>query len=307
MKRTTLTALVALGIVAAAPVALSVGSANGVAPAIATADHATATTDPDNSGNPHLLTFDVDWHLVGGAAPTSLKSVLPAGWQDHFELTATATGGTGSPMSARCTYTGEQLNCVYENHGNDHADGMMILPKPGTTYTVMVAGVPTGWKVEATTIGTFPGAKGCPKHEGKGAKNNQNNGQGNNQNNGQGNGQNNGQNNGQGNAYGQSNGQGNAYGQNNGQGNGGGSPQTSARPDREKCVHTVVITQQAAAATTTTTAPAVTTTTVVKSMPVTGSDTTMAAALLALGLVGLGCGTVLLARRRPAVELGDHS
>lgn len=295
MKRTTLTALVALGIVAAAPVALSVGSANGVAPAIATADHATATTDPDNSGNPHLLTFDVDWHLVGGAAPTSLKSVLPAGWQDHFELTATATGGTGSPMSARCTYTGEQLNCVYENHGNDHADGMMILPKPGTTYTVMVAGVPTGWKVEATTIGTFPGAKGCPKHEGKGAKNSQNNGQGNNQNNGQGN------------AYGQSNGQGNAYGQNNGQGNGGGSPQTSARPDREKCVHTVVITQQAAAATTTTTAPAVTTTTVVKSMPVTGSDTTMAAALLALGLVGLGCGTVLLARRRPAVELGDHS
>lgn len=264
MKRSTLTALAALGLAVAVPVALSVGSANGIAPAMKPADKPTETSDPaDRGGNPHLLTFEIDWHLSTGASPASLDAILPDGWQDDFELRAAATGGQGSPMSANCTYSGNEMQCVYVNHGNENEDkGMMILPKPGTTFTVMVDGVPAGWTVDASTVGTFLGETSCPKLKDR-------------------------------------------------------TPDTTesaalrivdSKASREDCVHTVRITQTAAAPTTT--AAGSTTTSVASEppLPVTGSDETLAAALLALGLVTLGFGTHRMVRRRPALvqDSGDN-
>ena len=259
MKRTTLTALTALGLAVAVPVALSAGSANGIAPAMKPAASTTETSETsdtvDRGGNPHLLTFEIDWELSTGASPASLDAILPDGWQDDFELRAAATGGQGSPMSANCTYSDDVMQCVYVNHGNENEDkGMMIQPKPGTTLTVMVDGVPTGWTVDTSTIGTFLGETVCPKLKDR-------------------------------------------------------TPDTTEsaalrivdKPSREDCVHTVRITQAASAPTTT--APAGSTTTSVASeapLPVTGSNETLAAALLALGMVTLGFGTHRMVRRRPA-------
>jgi hypothetical protein len=264
MKRSTLTALAALGLAVGVPVALSVGSASGIAPSVQPADKPTETSDPaNNGGNPHLLTFEIDWHLSTGTSPASLDAILPDGWQDDFELQATATGGQGSPMSATCTYDGDELQCVYVNHGNENEDkGMMVLPKPGTTYTVAVEGVPTGWTVDAATVGTFLGETSCPKLKDR-------------------------------------------------------TPDTTesaalrivdGKASKEDCVHTVRITQTAAAPTTT--AAGSTTTSVASEppLPVTGSDDTLAAALLALGLMTLGFGTHRMVRRRPALvqDNGDN-
>jgi hypothetical protein len=265
MKRTTLTALAALGLAVGVPVALSVGSANGIAPAVQPADKPTETSDPaDKGGNPHLLTLGIDWHLSTGSSPASLDAILPDGWQDDFELRATATGGQGSPMSATCTYNGDELECVYVNHGNENEDkGMMILPKPGTTVTVVVEGVPTGWTVDASTVGTFLGETVCPKMKDR-------------------------------------------------------TPDTTesaalrivdAKASKEDCVHTVKITQTAAAPTTT--AAGSTTTSVASEaplpLPVTGSNDTLAAALLALGLVTLGFGTHRMVRRPAFVQDDDDN
>lgn len=269
MKRSTLTALAAVGLAVAVPVALSVGSANGIAPAMKPADKPTETSDPaEKGGNPHLLTFEIEWHLSSGASPASLDAILPDGWQDDFELSATATGGQGSPMSASCSYVGDDLMCEYQNHGNGNGNGndggMMILPKPGTTFTVMVEGVPTGWTVDASSVGTFLGATACPKLKDR-------------------------------------------------------TPDTTesaalmivdGKNDHEHCVHTVTIKQAAAAPTTSTTAAGSTTTSVASEapLPVTGSDDTLAAALLALGLTALGFGTHRMVRRRPALvsDSGDE-
>lgn len=264
MKRTTLTALTALGLAVAVPVALSAGSANGIAPAMKPADSTTETSGTvDRGGNPHLLTFEIEWELSTGASPASLDAILPNGWQDDFELRAAATGGQGSPMSANCTYSDDAMQCVYVNHGNENEDkGMMILPKPGTSFTVMVDGVPAGWTVDASTIGTFLGEVSCPKAKDR-------------------------------------------------------SPETTeseglrivdSQSSREDCVHTVRITQNASAPTTTAAAGSTSTSVASEApLPVTGSDETLAAALLALGMVTLGFGTHRMVRRRPALvqDRGD--
>ena len=41
--------------------------------------------------------------------------------------------------------------------------GLVLPGKPGTEYTVEVAGVPDGWTVDASTIGTFLADDTCPK------------------------------------------------------------------------------------------------------------------------------------------------
>ncbi|MFZ9628135.1 MAG: hypothetical protein ACO3C1_02150 [Ilumatobacteraceae bacterium] len=117
-------------------------------------------------GNPHVVMFTVEWELSTGAAPTDLDAVLPTGWRDHFVLEALGRPGEGGETSATCTYAAgaEVISCEYMNAGgHEMAHGMNVPRSPSAMYSVTVDGVPTGWTVEADTVGEFGMRAECPK------------------------------------------------------------------------------------------------------------------------------------------------
>ena len=113
------------------------------------------------TGNPRRMLFDVQWVTADGVVvETALDDVLPDGWRDDFALTASGERGT-----VDCSYPpgSDDLECVYVNPGHGDEPGLVLPGKPGTGYTVEVAGVPDGWTVDTATIGAFLADDTCPK------------------------------------------------------------------------------------------------------------------------------------------------
>lgn len=113
------------------------------------------------TGNPRRMLFELDW--IDSAGEPYLgdpDAVLPQGWRDDLELTASGERG-----SASCVFPAGQdlLVCTYDNPGHGDQPGLVLPGKPGTTYTVDLAGVPEGWALDADTVGTFVADDTCPK------------------------------------------------------------------------------------------------------------------------------------------------
>lgn len=136
-----------------------------------TTDPATTTTvhGGEGGGNPNVLTFIVDWRLADGSVPASLAATLPIGWEAAFALAADGTTGEGAATSADCTYpTGsDTMTCTYSTPGHGGVTtGMVLTAKQSATYSVAVTGIPTGWAVDPSTVGTFLGRSTCPRGSG---------------------------------------------------------------------------------------------------------------------------------------------
>ena len=120
------------------------------------------------TGTPSRLVFAVAWQGWDGAVLPGPPADLTIGWEGPFVLEGSVN--MGPKGTARCVYEpgNAVLSCVYENPGHGGKMPGLILPgSPQAEYTVTVAGVPVGWKVDATTIGTFVGRDTCPRgHDG---------------------------------------------------------------------------------------------------------------------------------------------
>ncbi len=120
------------------------------------------------TGTPSRLVFAVAWQGWDGAVLPGPPADLTIGWEGDFLLEGSVNMGPRG--TARCVYEpgNAVLDCVYENPGHGGKMPGLILPgSPQAEYTVTVAGVPVGWKVDTTTIGTFVGRDTCPRgHDG---------------------------------------------------------------------------------------------------------------------------------------------
>jgi hypothetical protein len=116
------------------------------------------------TGNPRRMLFELDWFdSTGDPYVGDPDAVLPKGWRDALELTASGERGTAS-----CAFPAGQdvLLCTYDNPGHGDQPGLVLPGKPGTTYTVDLAGVPDGWLLDVDTVGTFVADETCPKGAG---------------------------------------------------------------------------------------------------------------------------------------------
>ena len=108
--------------------------------------------------------FAVAWQGWDGAVLPGPPADLTIGWEGDFVLEGSVNMGPRG--TARCVYEpgNPVLDCVYENPGHGGKMPGLILPgSPQAEYTVTVADVPAGWKVDTTTIGTFVGRDTCPR------------------------------------------------------------------------------------------------------------------------------------------------
>ena len=120
--------------------------------------------DEPQTGHPTRVQFLVEWHRLDDTvlAPP-LDAVLPDGWRGALVLDAWSEKGT-----AVCTYEpgADAVTCTYDNPGHGDEPGLVVPGNPRATYDVALGGVPPGWAVDATTVGTFVGRETCPRgHE----------------------------------------------------------------------------------------------------------------------------------------------
>ena len=118
------------------------------------------------TGTPSRLVFAVAWQGWDGTVLPGPPADLTIGWEGDFALDGSVN--MGPKGTARCVYEpgSAVLDCVYDNPGHGGKMPGLILPgSPQAEYTVTVADVPVGWKVDATTIGTFVGRDTCPRGE----------------------------------------------------------------------------------------------------------------------------------------------
>ena len=116
------------------------------------------------TGTPSRLVFAVEWQAWDGAVLGGPPADLATGWESVFKLDGSVNMGPRG--TARCVYEpgSAVLDCVYDNPGHGGKMPGLILPgSPQAEYTVMVDGVPVGWKVDGDTIGTFLGRDTCPR------------------------------------------------------------------------------------------------------------------------------------------------
>jgi hypothetical protein len=112
-------------------------------------------------GNPTRILFDVRWVTVDGTALAALPPEgVAEGWATTFLISGTSKKGT-----ATCTYPAgsSTLACVYDNPGHGSDPGLVVPGNPEATYRVAVGGVPDGWLVDPSTVGTFVGRDVCPR------------------------------------------------------------------------------------------------------------------------------------------------
>lgn len=134
----------------------------------------TTTVPPDHGGggggqgNPTRILFEVRWQPLAGPAVTNPDALLPAGWRDAFELSGASETGHGRPTSAACVYpaSGGDLGCTYVNPGHEDLTGLVVPARASATYQVAIEGVPDGWSVDESTVGTFLGRGTCPRGSG---------------------------------------------------------------------------------------------------------------------------------------------
>ena len=116
-------------------------------------------------GHPARILFEVAWLDARGDVPVAgpLDQVMPAGWRDDYRLTAASERGTAS-----CSYppASDVLVCAYDNPGHGTQPGMVVPGGKKHEYTVTQTGLPLGWTVDASTLGTFLGRDTCPPGEG---------------------------------------------------------------------------------------------------------------------------------------------
>ena len=111
-------------------------------------------------GGPTSLVFTVTWQTNDGVVHDS----MPA--PDVFGFGAMSFNAGGKEMgTATCTQAvgATELVCDYQNQGHGSLPGLVLPMSPKATFTVsLTSAVPTGWKVDPTTIGTFTGGEACP-------------------------------------------------------------------------------------------------------------------------------------------------
>ena len=127
-------------------------------------DGATTTTHTSKepgTGNPTRILFAVTWETYDGVVHTSMPPEgLDAGWGTSFLLEGTSSKGV-----ATCSYEvgSTTLTCDYDNPGHGSEPGLVVPGNPEATYIVSVSGLPTGWRVDPATVGTFVGRETCPR------------------------------------------------------------------------------------------------------------------------------------------------
>lgn len=114
-------------------------------------------------GGPTSLVFELTWETNDGVVHTSMPAPELAGFG------AVSFNAGGQEMgTATCTQAAGSavLTCSYDNKGHGSLPGLVLPNSPKATFTVTVTGVPTGWTVDPTTVGTFTGGEVCPREDG---------------------------------------------------------------------------------------------------------------------------------------------
>ncbi len=113
-------------------------------------------------GSPNRILLAVEWLDSNGVLISQpLDEVVPdADWRSGYSLWATSDRGV-----AACTYPPESdvLTCNYDNPGHGSKPGLLVPGGKKFTYDIVQIGLPSGWVVDANTIGTFVGRETCPK------------------------------------------------------------------------------------------------------------------------------------------------
>ena len=111
-------------------------------------------------GRPSRILFAVRWLGPAGQPIVGpLDALMPTGWRSDFEIRATSLRGT-----AICTVPAgsDELVCRYDNPGHGSGDGLVVPGGKRHTYDVAQSGLPPGWEVDGSTVGTFLGRETCP-------------------------------------------------------------------------------------------------------------------------------------------------
>ncbi|MCO8126146.1 hypothetical protein NHL50_02880 [Acidimicrobiia bacterium EGI L10123] len=111
-------------------------------------------------GEPHRIVFEVRWlDVAGQPLAVPLDGTMPSGWRDAYVVRASSSRGT-----ATCTVLpgAEQLECDYDNPGHGSGPGLVVPGGKRHTYEVAQDGLPAGWQLDESTVGTFLGRETCP-------------------------------------------------------------------------------------------------------------------------------------------------
>lgn len=114
-------------------------------------------------GNPTRILFAVEWVAADGTTDAlAPEERLPVAWRDGLVVEGESRIG-----DATCTFLPDatQLVCEYDNPGHGEHPGMVVPGSPEATYDVGASGIPAGWTLDATTVGTFVGRVTCPRGE----------------------------------------------------------------------------------------------------------------------------------------------
>ena len=106
-------------------------------------------------GNPTRILFAVQWQTNDGlTTDRAPEGQLPDGWRGPLRI-----DGTSQIGSATCTFPAgaTELVCQYDNPGHGDQPGLVVPGSPKATYDVAGTGIPAGWSLDATTVGTFVG------------------------------------------------------------------------------------------------------------------------------------------------------
>jgi LPXTG-motif cell wall-anchored protein len=117
----------------------------------------------EQSGNPTRILFAVEWVTNEGiTTDIAPDQRLPAAWRDSLRVAGSSHNG-----EATCDFLPDasQLACVYDNPGHGDHPGLVVPGNPQATYDVSATGIPAGWTLDASTVGTFVGRETCPRGE----------------------------------------------------------------------------------------------------------------------------------------------
>lgn len=111
-------------------------------------------------GEPNRIVFEVRWlDAAGQPLAVPLDTTVPSGWRATYAVQASSIRGT-----ATCTIPpgAEQLVCDYDNPGHGSEPGLVVPAGKRHTYDVAQVGLPAGWALDESTVGTFLGRDACP-------------------------------------------------------------------------------------------------------------------------------------------------